>query len=177
MAIRSAGAVWHNPRVYLTAPRAGFYRHTVQQTRLSVLLGVAILAAVCSVATAAPSMLLVENARMPLPPSGTDRGAVYLTLRNRGADPAVIVGVECALADSAMVHESTVVQGMARMRPIERLTLAAGQSLVLAPEGLHIMLVGLKGELHVGQDVPLVLLLADGHKVDAVVRVRPTGSQ
>jgi copper(I)-binding protein len=136
----------------------------VQQTRLSVLLGVAILAAVCSVATAAPSMLLVENARMPLPPSGS------------GADPAVIVGVECALAGSAMVHESTVVQGMARMRPVERLTLAAGQSLVLAPEGLHIMLVGLKGELHVGQDVPLVLLLADGHKVDAVVRVRPTGS-
>jgi periplasmic copper chaperone A len=113
---------------------------------------------------------------MPLPPPGSDVAAVYLTLHNPGNAPQVIIGVESPLARSAMLHQSTVVGGTARMRPIPRLPIAAGQTLVLAPEGLHIMLAGLRQRVQIGQDVPLVLILADRRKIDARVRVRPTGS-
>jgi copper(I)-binding protein len=39
------------------------------------------------------------------------------------------------------------------------------------------MLVGLKDTLRVGQDVPLVLLLEGGEKVNVMVSVGPIGSQ
>ena len=138
------------------------------------------LIAACGIARAAPSdadaALVIENARMPQPPAGSDVAAVYLTLRNPGTAPQVIVGVASPLARSGMLHQSAVVGGTARMRPVSRLTIAPGQSLVLAPEGLHIMLGGLTQSVQIGQEVPLVLILADGRKLDARVRVRPTGS-
>jgi copper(I)-binding protein len=149
----------------------------VQMTSPSLILGIAVLATALAVAASAQSAWEVENAWMPLPPPGSDVGAVYLTLRNRGSTPLVITAVASELARSAMVHESAVVGGMARMRPTPQLTVAAGQALVLAPGGLHIMLMGLKSALHLGQDVPLALMLADGQKIDVTARVRPTGSQ
>lgn len=148
----------------------------MQKVSLSIVLIAAALASPFA-ATAAPAGLEITNARMPLPPSGSDVGAVYLTLRNDGTDSKTIVGIESAAARNAMLHELMVVQGTARMRPIERLSIPAGGEIVLAPGGLHIMLVGLKDHLRIGQTVPLVLLLGDGQKVGVTVSVRPIGSQ
>lgn len=145
--------------------------------RLSILLTAAVLATGLSPAIAASNGLSVVNARMPLPPAGSDVGAVYLTLRNEGVESETIVAVESAWARSAMLHESAVDHGTARMRPIERLTIPAGRTIVLAPGALHIMLVGLRNDLRVGQEVPLALLLEGGQKLDVVVSVRPIGSQ
>ncbi len=149
----------------------------MHKIRFSILLTAAVLAAGVSAAMAASNGLSVVNARMPLPPSGSDVGAVYLTLRNEGVESKTIVGVESAWARSAMLHESAVDHGTARMRPIERLTIPAGRTIVLAPGALHIMLVGLKNDLRVGQEVPLALLLEGGQKLDVMVSVRPIGSQ
>jgi len=149
----------------------------VQKISLYIVLVAAVLAMSASAVTAAPVGLTVTNARMPLPPSGSDVGAVYLTLHNEGTDSKTIVAVESPSARSAMLHKSMVVQGTERMRPIERLTIAAGREIVLAPGGLHIMLVGLKADLRVGQEVPLVLRLEGGQKVEVMVPVRPIGTQ
>ena len=149
----------------------------MQKIRLSILLTASLLATGVSSAIGPSGGLSVVNARMPLPPAGSDVGAVYLTLRNEGVEPKTIVGVESAWARSAMLHESAVDHGTARMRPIERLTIPAGRTIVLAPGALHIMLVGLKNDLRLGQEVPLALLLEGGQKLDVMASVRPIGSQ
>ncbi len=129
-------------------------------------------------AGAAPAAdVQVENAWIPQPPPGTDVAAAYLTLRNVGHAEAVLVGVSSPVAANAMVHESMVMQGQSMMMPVERLTIRPGETVTLKPNGLHVMLNGLRKPLQVGQHVELVLRFASGDEVRISAQVRPLGSQ
>lgn len=114
----------------------------------------------------------VENAWIPQPPPGAEVAAAYFTLRNSGQRPAALVAVDSPLASAAMLHESSVVQGESRMRPVDRLTIPPGQAVTLKPGGLHVMLQGLTSTLEIGQEVPLVLHFAGGQEVHTKARVR-----
>jgi periplasmic copper chaperone A len=104
-------------------------------------------------------------------------GAAYFTVRNAGHETAVIVAISCPAAAMAMLHETTVEGGTSRMRPRERLEIAPGQTVVLEPGGLHVMLHGLKRTLVVGEHVPLTLQLGNGEELAVSAQVRPIGSQ
>jgi copper(I)-binding protein len=116
--------------------------------------------------------LIVQDAWARQVP-GSDVAAVYLTLRNPTAKSISIVGVESPVATRAMIHETKTEGGQSRMRPHEQLVVAPGQTVKLEPGGLHVMLHGLTPPVAVGQSVPLVLLLADGSKLQVAAQVRP----
>jgi len=131
-------------------------------------------------ATAASATVLpirVENAWIPQPPGGAAVAAAYFTLHNVGDKPAVLVDIDCPLAGSAMLHRTTVVAGESRMRMVDRLTIPPGQSVTLAPGGLHVMLDQLTSPLAVGQRVPLTLHFAGGKDLHVEAKVRPLGSR
>lgn len=119
----------------------------------------------------------VENAWIPQPPPGTDVAAAYLTLRNVGHAPAVLVGVSSPVAASAAVHQSMIMQGESMMMPVERLTIRPGETVTLKPNGLHVMLNSVRKPLQVGERVPLVLRFASGEELHVSAQVRPLGSQ
>jgi len=119
----------------------------------------------------------VENAWVPLPPPGAEVAAAYFTLRNDGHAPVVLVEVSSPLAADAMLHETTVVNGISRMRMLERLTIPPGRSVTLRPEGLHVMLHSVSKTLAPGDTVPLVLRFANGRTIRISARVRPIGSE
>ena len=106
--------------------------------------------------------LMVTNAWLRALPPGQPNTAIYLTLHNRGDVPVVVVGGRSDLAERVEFHESSQVDGMWRMRPVERLELAAGETLELRPGGLHIMLFGLVRSPQPDTKVPLALVLGDG---------------
>jgi periplasmic copper chaperone A len=126
----------------------------------------------CATAGALTAALSAEDAWIRATP-GTDVAAAYLTLRNRGSEALVIVGVRCPSAQGAMIHETTITAGRSSMRPHERLRVGAGETVRLAPGGLHIMLHGLTRALSPGEEVPLVLLLEGGDSLAVTARVRP----
>ena len=80
------------------------------------------------------------------------------------ADVAVVSVRSVAFAEVSL-HETTQVDGVSRMREVERLPLAAGKGAELKPGGLHLMLMGGKAALQEGQRVPLLLGLSDGSEV------------
>jgi copper(I)-binding protein len=100
-----------------------------------------------------------------------------MTLRNPTTKPISVVGVESSLASHAMIHETKTASGQSRMRPHEQLEVPPGQTVKLEPGGLHVMLHGVTQAPAVGQSVPLVLLLADGNKVQVAAVVRPLNAQ
>jgi copper(I)-binding protein len=104
---------------------------------------------------------------------GVDVAAVYLTLHNGGAQPAVVIGVSSPAAETAMIHETMLVNGQSRMRAHEPLEIGAGETVRLTPGGLHIMLHQLKRPLAAGDEVPLVLRLEGGANLTVTARVRP----
>jgi copper(I)-binding protein len=103
-----------------------------------------------------------------------DSGVVYLTLH---ADKAVaITSVASPAAGMAMLHRTSRAGGMSSMRDVDRLEVGAGQTVRLAPGGLHIMLMGLHHPLMAGEHVGLTLGLSDGTSLRVDAPVQPLGA-
>ena len=102
------------------------------------------------------------------------QGAVYATLAS--ADGDRLVGLSSPDAAAAMLHR-TVRQGdMTGMADMDGLALPPGQTIRLAPRGMHVMLTGLKHPLVAGGHVSLVLIFEHAGRVAADVPVLPIGS-
>ena len=102
-------------------------------------------------------------------------GVVYLTVQDTGA-PDKLTGASTPVASQAELHESFVDNGVAKMRAVQTLTIAPGKPVTLAPNGYHIMLMGLKQTLKPGDTFPVTLTFANAGAVAATVTVRGAGS-
>jgi periplasmic copper chaperone A len=116
--------------------------------------------------------LIVQDAWMRKAP-GADTAAVYLVLRNTSVQPVIVIGVRSPAASHVMIHQTSTVGGQSQMRMYDKLVIAPGKSVALAPGGLHVMLSGFKKSPLIGQTVPLVLLLSTGETVAVAAVVRP----
>jgi copper(I)-binding protein len=76
--------------------------------------------------------------------------AAYLTIDNAGAAPDRLLSVECACAAMAMSHRSETKDGMSSMDAAGTLVVPAHGKLTFSPNGLHIMLMGVKTPLKAG---------------------------
>jgi len=76
----------------------------------------------------------------------------------------VLTGVSSPVARVVEVHEMSMDKDIMRMRAVDQLPLKAGQTNELKSGGLHIMMMGLKKQIKVGEVVPLTLSFkaADG---------------
>ncbi len=83
----------------------------------------------------------------PAPPVA----AGYVTIVNRGGEPDRLLSITSPAAESIEVHESTTVDGIARMQRIDDLVVAAGQTLALKPGGLHLMILKPSKQLRQGE--------------------------
>ncbi len=77
--------------------------------------------------------------RPPLP--GTQMGAGYLTLTNNTEDPIKITKVTSPQYDAVQMHESVVENGIAKMRPLDSVTVPAHGSVTFEPGARHLMLM------------------------------------
>lgn len=93
---------------------------------------------------------------------GQSSGAAYLFIRNYGSETDRLVSVSSPVAAMAGVHRSQITGGVSRMRPAGEITIPPGKMLTMGPNGLHVMLMGLKTPLQPGTKLPLTLRFARG---------------
>jgi hypothetical protein len=91
------------------------------------------------------------------PTRGDAPGAVYVAINNKGSADDRLVGVFTDRAAMAMVHQTELVDGVARMRMAGEINIPAGQRIEMVPGGTHIMLQGLRAPLKTGDSFDLVL--------------------
>ena len=97
----------------------------------------------------------------------------FMTLTNRSGRPATLRSASSSKAGMVQLHEMVMVDGKMTMREAANgIEIPAQGEVTLAPGGLHVMLMGLKGALEVGDEVDLALTFADGARVDLVVPVK-----
>jgi copper(I)-binding protein len=144
--------------------------------RTPAILAACLALAVTAFAWAAPATLTASDAWVRAVP-GAEVAAAYLTLHNSGSEPVSIIGVRSPLAGMAMIHETRLSGSQSTMRAREELVVAPGETLRLAPEGLHVMLHELSRGLKPGDEVPLVLLLKGGATLAVTARVRPLAAE
>ena len=98
-------------------------------------------------------------------------GAAYLTLVNHGAEADKLVAVETKVARRAELHTHLMEEGVMKMRPVEAIEVDPGAPAVLAPGGLHVMLMGLESPLEKGSTFQLRLTFERAGSVDVTVEV------
>jgi copper(I)-binding protein len=84
-------------------------------------------------------------------------GVVYMMLMNHGTSPDRLVKVTSEAAKSVDLHNSQIVDNVAKMTAVDSLDIPAGGDVTLQPGGLHLMLNGLKAPLTKGAKINLVL--------------------
>lgn len=102
-------------------------------------------------------------------------GVLYATIVDRG-EPDRLLGAETPVAEKVEMHESLTENGIMKMRPVEALSLAPGQPIVLKPGGCHMMLVGLRRALREGDTFPITFRFAEAGPVSATVHVAKAGA-
>jgi len=123
------------------------------------------LAATFFACEAAPTGVTISNIVVNPPLGGRDVGAIYLTLDNSG-DPTVLISVSSPDADVIELHQSTRVDGIARMDRLDTIPLPTGTT-KLEQGGLHLMVFGIT-EAEVADGLPLTLTLEDGTELNVV---------
>lgn len=99
-------------------------------------------------------------------------GAVYFVIKNSGTTADALVRVETDAAEKAQIHTMTMDGNVMRMRELDRLDIPAGESVAVAPGGIHIMLIGLKAPLKEGDKFPMKLVFEKAGAVDVSVYVQ-----
>ena len=109
---------------------------------------------------------------------GTSRpAAAYLTIINRGLEPARLVDITTPLAGRAEVHLTVKTDNVMRMEQVERLDVPPGGRVVFEPGGLHIMLLDLRQPLTKGGTLPLTLRFSGGGSIEASAPVFGPGAR
>lgn len=116
--------------------------------------------------------IMITNAiAAPSPTSQSRTGAVYLSIMNMGKENDDLVSISTPVSASAMLHESKDDNGVMKMEMRDQLEIPAGKTIDILPGHMHIMLVGLKAPLKIGDNVPLEMTFKKSGKVfvDAIV--------
>ena len=97
-------------------------------------------------------------------------GAGYLKLANKGPVDRLVSATSPA-AGSVEIHSMTMEGDVMKMRQVDAIELATGQTVELKPGGYHLMLMGLKAPLKVGEKFPLTLKFEKSGEVVVTVNV------
>jgi copper(I)-binding protein len=131
---------------------------------LAVLALVALLATVAACSSAGATPTIAQAWARPAPAGGNT--AAYFTITAASSQADALLSASSPTADMVQVHEvSTDASGMTGMHPIDRLDIAAGASVTLKPGGYHLMVMGVKRELAVGETIELDLVFEHAGKV------------
>ena len=118
-------------------------------------------------AAAAPACLVLEQGWIRMPPAPRPMLAGFGRIANHCGQSHVVVSARSPRFGEVSLHQTRVVDGVSRMRELERLPIAAGGQALLQPGGLHLMLMQPDSTLVEGERVPLVLVLDDGRELQA----------
>lgn len=100
-------------------------------------------------------------------------GAAFMTLKNQGKEADRLMGARADVAQVVEVHETILEGDVAKMQQVTGgIELPAGGSVELTPGGYHIMLIGLKRDLKVGDKFPLTLIFETSQELTVEAEVR-----
>ena len=118
---------------------------------------------------------VIHNARLLDPATGRDETGGLIFENGVITDIGPHIGPD--LRKSAPGTDTRIdAKGLSTMRPLDRVTVAAGASLAFTAGGRHLMLIGLKSPLVAGEKVPVTLTFEGDAPLELQLDVRPLGA-
>ena len=110
-------------------------------------------------------------------PAGAKVGAGYMMMHNGGAAADRMVSAATDVADHVEIHEMSMDNGVMKMRQLPGgIEIPAGKMVELKPGGYHLMLVGLKQPLKVGETIKATVTFEKAGAVPVELKVEPIGA-
>lgn len=121
--------------------------------------------------------LRIEDPWIRAAPPGARMLAGYAVLRNDGETDRRLVAARSDRFGLVEIHRTVQVDGVARMREVEGVDIAAGGQAALQPGGLHLMLMRPSDDVSEGERIEIRLVFDDASErdVEFVVRRMPAG--
>ncbi|MFV9875138.1 MAG: copper chaperone PCu(A)C [Rickettsiales endosymbiont of Dermacentor nuttalli] len=94
---------------------------------------------------AAPTIGNVENT------------AVYLDITNKGTEADTLLSAQTSIATKCELHKTVNTDGIITMTAIDKLVIPGNTVVKFAPNGMHVMLMGLNKKLVLGDHLLLTL--------------------
>ena len=125
---------------------------------------------------AADSSITLEDA-WSRATAATGVGVGYLTIKNGGDTPDKLLSASAEVAEKAEIHQTEMVDGVMKMRPLtDGVPIPANGTVMLAPNGYHLMLMGLKAPLQKGDTFKASLTFEHAGAVEAIFHVGSIGA-
>ncbi|MDR0182592.1 copper chaperone PCu(A)C [Lysobacter arvi] len=117
----------------------------------------------------------IRDAWVRMPPMPMPMMAGFAHIENPCKKDVVVVGATSAAFGEVDMHETTVVEGVSRMRPVPELRIAAGKSAVLKPGSLHLMLMQPVANVSANDKIAIDFKLSNGRTIRGDFVVRKAG--
>ncbi len=99
-------------------------------------------------------------------------GGGFVSIENIGTIADRLVSASSPAADVVQIHEMAMEGDVMKMRQLtDGLEIPAGETVTLAPGGLHLMFLGLKQAFVEGQTVPVTLVFEQAGSVELALPV------
>lgn len=101
----------------------------------------------------------------------------YLTITNSGDTAERLIDAESPFSPDVQIHEMSVVNDVMEMRQLpDGIEIPAGETVTLAPGGLHLMFMKLAQPFVEGETVPVTLVFESAGRVDIELAVGSFGA-
>ncbi|HSP32503.1 MAG TPA: copper chaperone PCu(A)C, partial [Halomonas sp.] len=107
-------------------------------------------------------------------PPGAAAGGGFVTLTNQGDRDDRLVGVSTTITDQAEIHIMEMDGDVMRMQHLPGgIEIPAGETVTLAPGGLHLMFMELASPIEEGQTIPVTLEFQHAESIEVQLQVVP----
>lgn len=107
---------------------------------------------------------------------GARNGAAFLEVSAKAAGGDRLVAAKSNAASRVELHTHIHEGGVMKMRRIDAIDVPAGQTVVLKPGGLHVMLLDLRQPLKAGEALKLTLVFEKAGEINIEAPIEPIGA-
>ncbi|MFY0731654.1 copper chaperone PCu(A)C [Pseudomonas sp. NFX15] len=107
----------------------------------------------------ASAQTTVENAWVRATVAGQPSSGAFMTVT--ASSDSKLLSVQTPVAKLVQIHEMSMKDDVMKMQQVEAVALPAGKAVNFDPNGYHIMLMNLTGQIKEGDKVPLTLTVED----------------
>ncbi|BBP77083.1 copper chaperone PCu(A)C [Pseudomonas gingeri NCPPB 3146 = LMG 5327] len=120
----------------------------------------------------ASAQTLVEDAWVRATVPGQPSTGAFMRITS--TEGGKLLEARSPVAKTVQIHESKMQNDIMSMEPVDSVALPAGKAVSIDPEGYHVMLIDLVGQVKEGDSVPLTLVVENAKGVKESVEVKAT---
>ncbi len=121
--------------------------------------------------TFAQPLIVIKDAWIRAVPPSSKNTALFMIIENKGDEEDTLISVKTDIAKMSMIHKTENKNGVMKMVHIKKLKIPPKSKVILKPGGLHIMLMGLKRPLKIGEKENVLLEFQKTGKIEIQVPV------